>query len=76
MIATTAFGLGVGWPENEWVINWGSPNTLEELVQECGKTGTDGRQAIAVLYPRRVVTKEVKECQENTTVCQRIKWCC
>ena len=64
LIATNAFGLGVDCSDIERVINWGSPSTLEELVQESGRAGRDGRQAIAVLYPRRVgrkVPKEVKE---------------
>ena len=76
LIATNAFGLGVDCPDIERVINWGSPSTLEELVQESGRAGRDGRQAIAVLYPRRVgrkVPKEVKEYQENTTMCRRRK---
>jgi len=44
MIATTAFGMGVDCPDIEKVINWGCPNTLEELVQETGRGGRDGRK--------------------------------
>ena len=36
LISTTAFGLGVDCPDIERVINRGTPNTLEELVQETG----------------------------------------
>ena len=74
LIDTTAFSLGVDCPVIEQIINWGSPNTLEELVQESGRAGRDGRQAVAILYPKKVgnkLTKEVKEYQENTTMCQR-----
>ena len=76
LIATTAFGLGVDCPDIERVINWGSPNTLEELVQESGRAGRDGRQAVSILYPKTVgrkLTKEVREYQENTIMCRRRK---
>lgn len=36
LIATTAFGLGVDCPDVVRIINFGSPTTLEELVQESG----------------------------------------
>ena len=52
LIATTAFGLGVDCPDIDWVINYGSPRTLEELVQESGRAGKDGHQAEAILYPK------------------------
>ena len=75
LIATTAFGLGVDCPDIERVINWGSPSTLEELVQESGRGGCNGRSAEAILYPKfvgRKVTKAVKDYQENTTECRRV----
>jgi len=65
IIATTAFGLGVDCPDIDWVINYGSPRTLEELVQESGR---DGRQAEAILYPKRIgkkVTSAMKEYEDN-----------
>ena len=45
-------------------------------MQESGRAGRDGRQAVAILYPKKVgnkVTKEVKEYQENSTMCRRRK---
>lgn len=36
---TTAFGLGVECCDIQHVINWGTPSTLEELVQEAGRSG-------------------------------------
>lgn len=53
LVATTAFGMGVDCPDIERIINWGCPNTLEELVQETGRGGRDGRQTQAILYPTR-----------------------
>ena len=39
LICATAFGLGVDCPDIERVINWGTLNTLKELVQETGRGG-------------------------------------
>lgn len=74
LIATTAFGLGVDCSDIERIINWGSPSTLEELVQEAGRGGRDGRPAEAILYPKVVgrVTNAVKAYQENTMECRRV----
>jgi len=47
IIASTAFGLGIDCKDIGWVINYGTPNTLEELVQEMGRAGRDGNQAQA-----------------------------
>ena len=72
IIASTAFGLGVDCPDIVRVMNWGAPNTLEDLVQESGRGGRDGSAAEAILYPKIVgkrITKEMKEYGENQTVC-------
>ena len=42
VIATSVFGLGVDYSDIGWVINWESPSTLEELVQQSGRAGQDG----------------------------------
>ena len=77
LIATTAFGLGVDCPDIERVVNYGSPRTLEELVQESGRAGRDGRQAEAVLYPRKIgkkaSTSAMEEYEKNNEQCQRKK---
>ena len=75
LIATTVFGLGVDCSDIERVINWGSPSTLEELVQEAGRGGRDGRPSEAILYPKIVgkrITKAVMNYQENTIECRRV----
>ena len=45
MVCTTAFGMGVDVPDIELVTRIGCPSSLEELVQEFGRGGRDGRQA-------------------------------
>ena len=45
MVCTAAFGMGVDVPDIEVVVRLGCPPTLEELVQEFGRAGRDGRPA-------------------------------
>ena len=45
MVCTTAFGMGVDVPDVVTVVRIGCPSSLEELVQEFGRAGRDGRPA-------------------------------
>lgn len=45
MVCTTTFGMGVDVPDVEVVVRVGCPSSLEELVQEFGRAGRDGRPA-------------------------------
>ena len=74
LIATTAFGLGVDCKYIKRVINYGTPGTLEELVQELGRVGKDGSEAEAVLYHKNIgkkITHAMKVYGENTSECCR-----
>ena len=73
LIATTAFRLGVDCVDIKRVINYSTPSTLEELVQESGQAGRDGREACSILYHKTVkgITPVVKMYGENQSVCCR-----
>ena len=74
LIASTAFGLGVDCTDIKRVINYGTPGTLEELVQESGRAGRDGSEAEAILYHRIIgkkVTNAIKAYGENKSICHR-----
>ena len=74
IIASSAFGLGVDCKDIIRVINYGTPNTLEELVQEIGRAGQNGSQAEAILYHKasgHKLTEEAKSYGENQTACRR-----
>ena len=53
LVATTAFGMGVDYPDIEQIINWGCPSTLEEFVKKTGRGGRDRQLTQAILYPTR-----------------------
>ena len=75
IIATTAFGLGVDCRDITRVINWGVPNSLEELVQETGRADRNGSQSEAILYygkgAHQHICNQVKQYGENKTNCRR-----
>ena len=74
VIATTAFDMGVDCPNIRRIIHWGLPTTLEEYVQETGRSGRDGENAVAILYRGvggRKATAKVKAYVENEVTCRR-----
>jgi ATP-dependent DNA helicase RecQ len=54
LIATKAFGLGIDIPDVRVVIHWSQPASINSYFQEIGRSGRDGRAALAILlkYPR------------------------
>lgn len=78
VIATSAFDLGIDCPDIIRVINWGVPSTLEELVQQSGRAGRDGRNADAFLYFKKMGTHTTAAIQyygNNETECGRNYYC-
>ena len=74
LIATTAFGMGVDCPNIRRVYHWGSPSEPEEYVQETGRAGRDGEDAVAIIFAEPVgkhASKEMKTYLSNSTVCRR-----
>ena len=74
VIVTSAFGLGVDCPDIGQVINWGAPNTVEELVQQSGRAVRDDSQAEAILYYKKLgkhTSKAMEEYGQNETRCRR-----
>ena len=50
MIATSAFGLGIDYASVRTVLCYGLPYSMEEFVQQTGRSGRDGKPSFAYLY--------------------------
>ena len=50
IIATDTFGMGINILDVRFVVNWGNPRILSNLVQLCGRAGRDKKLACGILY--------------------------
>ena len=78
VVATIVFGMGLDAPDITRVIHWGPSHNIEAYVQESGRSGRNGRNAIAELYYEGKdfagssgPSPSMKAYCKNTDVCRR-----
>ncbi len=49
MVATSAFGLGIDKRDIRYILHYQAPASLEQYVQEAGRSGRDGNKANCIL---------------------------
>lgn len=78
VVATIAFGIGIDAPDITRMIHWGPSHSIDAYVQESGRAGRDGSDALAVLHSERKdfngchgPSKSMKAYCKNAEVCRR-----
>lgn len=75
VIATIAFGLGIDCPDVRQVINFGTPNNIEDYLQQIGRAGRDSQPCTAkLLYGKHLMknsSKSIIEYCTRSTACRR-----
>ena len=62
VITTASFGMGIDCPNIRRVIHWGTPEDIEQYVQETGCAGRDGEISHAILL-HKYSTKSQRICK-------------
>ena len=75
VFATVAFSMGLDSPNVHHIVHWSPPDDLDMYVQESGRAGRDGEDAVAVLYysdKEKRLSEEMKSYCHNSTTCRRV----
>lgn len=75
VVSTVAFGMGIDCADVRQVVHLGPPDDVEAYIQETGRAGCDGQNAIAVLLlikgARYEMDTTLHNYCKNTSVCRR-----
>lgn len=57
VVATTALGMGLNFPNISHVVMYGVPEDVEAMLQQVGRAGRDGSQSHAIVYTIKDYTR-------------------
>ena len=87
VFATVALGMGVNMAGVKQIIHYGAPHSVEDYMQESGRAGRSGEQALSIVFwnPADAPLKKelktnrdkeiaaVRQYLENTAMCRRVQ---
>ena len=75
VVATCALGMGINFQNVEYVIHYGPPHSVTEIIQQSGRAGRSGQQAFSIVY---ATNRQLSHCDKDvkdvmkTESCMRI----
>ena len=75
VVATCALGMGINFQNVEYVIHYGPPHSVTEIIQQSGRAGRSGQQAFSIVY---ATNRQLSQCDKDvkdvmkTESCMRI----
>ncbi|KAL9952213.1 hypothetical protein ACROYT_G039428 [Oculina patagonica] len=75
VVATCALGMGINFQNVEYVLHFGPPQTVTEIIQQSSRAGRSGQQAFSVVYAtNRQLSKSDKDVKGvvNSETCMRV----
>lgn len=76
MVATSGFGVGIDYPSVRLVVCFGIPYSMEDMVQQFGRSGRDGLKSNVILLPLNHsenfnASREIQSYINSRTICRR-----
>ena len=74
-MATCALGMGKNFQNVEYVVDYGPPHSVTEIIQQSGRAGRSGQQAFSIVY---TTNRQLSQCDKDvkdvmkTESCMRI----
>ena len=62
VVATCALGMGVNFPNVQYVIHYGPPQNVTEIIQQAGRAGRTGHQAYSFVYTTK---RQLSQCDKD-----------
>lgn len=62
VVATCALGMGINFPNVDYVIHYGPPHTVTEIIQQAGRAGRSGQQAFSIVYS---TNRQLSQCDKD-----------
>ncbi|XP_078353782.1 ATP-dependent DNA helicase RecQ-like [Oculina patagonica] len=62
VVATCALGMGVNFPNVQYVVHYGPPQTVTEIIQQAGRAGRSGQQSYSFVYSTK---RQLSDCDKD-----------
>ena len=62
VVATCALGMGINFQKVQYVVHFGPPHSVTEIIQQSGRAGRSGQQAFSIVY---ATNRQLSQCDKD-----------